>query len=108
MKKKPAPVKQKYPPLPRHIDAPGGRVRVRMAQKIVNNGVDCWGLWEESTRTISLSSEAPPRHQWKVFYHEAAHVAITDAGLDDVLDDKTHEALCNAFASARMRERFGA
>ena len=97
----------KYPPLPTSLDAPGGRVKVKLCEKIVNNGQDCWGLWEESTRVISIVREMPPRHQWKVFYHEVAHIAITDAGLDDILTIEMHEALCNAIASQRMRERFG-
>jgi len=82
-------------------------VKVRIVKKIMNGGQECWGLWEDHIRTISLSAESTPRHRWKVFYHELSHVAITDAGLDDILDEKTHEALCNAWASARMREQFG-
>ena len=109
MKKKPTPKppSSKYPPIPKVIDAPGGRVKVQFVKKIVSGGHECWGLWEDHTRTISLSIESTPRHHWKVFFHEWSHVAITDAGLDDILDEKTHEALCNAFAAARMRERFG-
>lgn len=100
----------KYPPLPTSLDAPGGTVEVVTVDTDGfkhNDGIDCWGMYDESTRRITICGKIPPRHRWKVYYHEVAHVAIVDSGLDDLLDDKLHEALCNAFAAQRMRERFG-
>ena len=45
--------------------------------------------------------------RWRTFYHELTHVAVIDSGLANNLRDKIHEALCDAMATARMRERFG-
>ena len=102
------PDSRKYPPLPKTVDGPGGMVTVVLKKNPKHeDGTACWGLWEEHIRTITVDEGATPRHQWKVYYHELCHVAITDAGLDDILEDRVHEAICNAYACQRMRERFG-
>ena len=97
-----------YPAIPKVIDAPGGKVRIVSKPKVIHeDGRECWGMYDESTRTITLSTAAQPRHLWKVLFHELVHVGLIDAGIDDLLDDKTHEAICNALSTARMREQFG-
>lgn len=99
---------KKYPPLPTTVDCPGGTVEVVKLPVVKHqDGSECWGLWEDNLRRISIDETAPMRHQWLVFYHELTHVAITDAGLDNVLDKNTHEAICDAIGTMRMRERFG-
>jgi hypothetical protein len=98
----------KYPALPKRLDAPGGAVTiVRVVGDLTAQGVACWGTWEPHTRTIEVSKGAPMAHQWKVLFHELAHVALDDSGLSNGLTDEMQEALCDAVATARMRERFG-
>ena len=98
----------KYPLLPKTIMGPGGRVKVLMQKKVTHeDNTDCWGIWDEGTRTVKVATHALPRQQWHTFYHEVTHIAMTDSGLDDVLSNEVHEAICNAVATQRMRERFG-
>jgi hypothetical protein len=97
----------KYPALPRELEGPAGTISIIKKTPIVCEGVACWGLWDEATRTISIDPTAPPRHQWKVLFHEMAHVALDDSGLSNGLSDELVEALCDAVSVARMRERFG-
>jgi hypothetical protein len=97
----------KYPPLPRTLEGPAGPVTVVRKSPIVCDGVACWGLWDEATRTITIDHTATMRHQWKTYFHEAAHVALDDSGLSNGLSNELVEALCDALAAARLRERFG-
>lgn len=95
-----------YPPLPKLVMAPGGEVTVQLVEKAGMNG-DAWGTWNEATRVIEIEKGAQPRHRWRVLYHELAHVALDDAGLSNGMPEELVEAICDATASARMRERFG-
>ena len=102
------PTRKTFPPLPKAISAPGGDVAVVLVDKLKHpDGTECWGIWDDSTRTISLDKSANRRHQWRVLYHELAHVALGDAGLDNGIGDELVEAICDAVATQRMRERFG-
>ena len=97
-----------FPPLPKTLTAPGGDVTVILSPKIKHpDGDECWGMWDESIRTITLDKTATKRHQWRVLFHELCHVALDDAGLSNGMNDELVEAVCDAIASARMRERFG-
>lgn len=97
---------KRYPPIPKWAEAPGGPVEVRLVDKLVHDGQECWGLYEPAERRITVVKTSRP-HQWRVYYHEWAHAALTDAGIDNALTEQIHEAICDALATARMRERFG-
>lgn len=94
--------------LPRWIEAPAGRVAVRVEREVRNDdGEACWGTYDRTSRRIVVDRTLSARQRWMVMYHEQAHVALIDAGLDNLLvDEKLYEAICDAFASARMRETF--
>lgn len=97
-----------FPPLPKIVTAPGGDVTIVLSPKIKHpDGDECWGMWDESIRTITLDKTATKRHQWRVLFHELTHVALDDAGLSNGMPYELVEAVCDAIASARMRERFG-
>lgn len=100
-----------YPEIPSSLQAPGGKVKVTFSPADVSlrmeDGTEVWGYWDEGKREVRVSRAPNARQQWKVYYHELAHVAITDAGLDNLLSNDLHEALCDAVATQRMRERFG-
>jgi len=98
---------RKYPTLPKEAMAPGGPVTVIRRTPLMERGVEAWGLWEEHTRTITVDSTCTPRHAWKIYYHELAHVALDDSGLSNGIQDDLVEALCDALSVARMREKFG-
>jgi hypothetical protein len=64
-----------------------------------------WGAYDPEHRVIFVDSTAPLPHQLRIYYHEATHVALNDAGLDDLLEPHLLEAICNAMATARVAER---
>lgn len=98
-----------YPPLPAWIEAPGGKVTISTQKDIRHDDdkVACWGMWDESDRTIKIDESVKGRLQWGVFYHEATHVALSDSGLNNILQPEIIEAICDAVSTQRMRERFG-
>jgi hypothetical protein len=96
------------PPIPKRVEAPGGPVIVSQVRKVPNlDGAECWGLYDSSTRRIRILRSLPLRFRWKILYHELVHVALIDAGLDNGIEDRLHEAICDAIATARSREAFG-
>ena len=98
---------KRYPPLPKTLMLPGGEVAVQRMPSIIANGHECWGTWEEHERLITIETTASLRHQWKVLFHEWTHAVLDDAGLSNIMSDEMVEQLCDAFATARHRERFG-
>lgn len=102
-KKKPEP--SRYPPLPKKLTMAGGPVSVVIVDTITERNVDCVGLYDPEHRLISIK-KGKRSFQWNVLFHELTHAALIDAGLHNMLKDKLHEAICDAIAIARMRERF--
>ena len=96
-----------YPRLPSRVGASGGEIVVIFQKKVISEGADCWANWDEATRTVTVDTRAPLAHQWRVFYHELAHAAMADSGADELFTETMIELLCETFANARMRERFG-
>lgn len=97
----------RYPPLPASLEAAGGTVTIELVDAIRHEGTECWGLYDHARRHVAIDRTATRAHQWRTLFHEMAHVAILDAGLDNGIEDRLHEALCDAWATSRMRERFG-
>lgn len=97
----------KYPKLPTTVDMPGGAIAVQSVDPFEVEGQKCWGAWDQTTRVIRVDKTLPPAFQWSTYFHELIHAAIMDAGLDNLFSIEIHEALCDALATARMREKFG-
>jgi Zn-dependent peptidase ImmA (M78 family) len=98
-----------HPQLPRRVSAPGGPVRVMVGkgQPADDKGNDCYGTWDEATRVIHIDATSSPTQQWRTLYHELTHVALSDSGIEEMLTHEASEAICDALATARMRETFG-
>ena len=94
----------KWPPLPRSVMGLGGPIAIVRSRRIVEVGDECWGLWDREKRRISILASIPREHQWRTYFHELGHAALTDSGVEELVDDKVHEALVVAIASARMQE----
>ena len=93
--------------LPKRVSAPGGYVTVKECKGPKVHGEEVWGSWDPITRRIEIEAGLAPQRKWHTFYHELAHVAMGDSGAQKLLRAKEEEVLCEAFATARMRERFG-
>lgn len=102
------PARAKYPPLPKELEGPGGTVTIVLTKEpITYESAECWGLYDSEARTITIDARVKPRQRWLTLFHELAHVALIDAGLNNGIADTLHETICDAIATARMRERFG-
>jgi hypothetical protein len=93
--------------IPATLAGPAGPVRVELSRDVVVDGDSAWGAFYEGERVIRIDTTAATAHQLRVFYHEATHVALSDAGLEDVIPPAMQEAICNAVATARMAELRG-
>jgi len=83
-------------------------VTVVLGEKLKGDkGCPVSGHYENRRRVITIDRNEPPYYQWFVYYHELAHVAMYDAGLDSAFSERMTETLCDIIATARMRERFG-
>jgi hypothetical protein len=97
----------KHPTIPVTVPAPGGVITVKIVDKLEDGGVGCWGLWVADEREVRIEKHRSRAHMWRILYHELTHAALADSGLDNLLTDQQQEAICEAVATARMRERFG-
>ena len=96
-----------WPAIPTLIRGAGGPIKVRCVKHVRPEGVECWGVWNDATRTIRLDKTALIEHQWRVLFHELAHAAIGDAGIENLFDEQGVETLCDALATARIQELRG-
>lgn len=98
----------KYPPIPKHVNTMRGPVPIKIVDGLKDDDGDtAWGLWQLKPRRIELEKSAPLALQWTTLYHEIVHAALDDSGLGNLFTDQQQEAICDAIATARMRERFG-
>lgn len=107
-------MKKRYPPIPKVMRCPGGDVAVTLGSKeamlkVSDPGEEVFGFYNEADRFILIRKSLTAEQKWRVFYHEWVHVLLEDSGLTHSLtaDGKQEEAICDAVAAARMRERFG-
>ena len=99
-----------YQPLPQTVEAAGGTIRVvRVRTPIIDSdsGTECIGEFRHETRTIAIAASLRGRQRWHTYYHELTHAAMSDSGLWNRMTEKQVEAVCDAIATARVRERFG-
>lgn len=96
------------PPLPSSVMAPGGRITIEVHDKLTDeDGGHCWGLWLAPARVIRVEKQPSRAHMWATLYHDLVHAALDDSGLANLLTEAQQEGICDAIATARMRERFG-
>lgn len=94
------------------MKAPGGDVAVTLAsktemQKVSDPGEEVLGYYHERDRFVMILRSLTAEQRWRVYWHEWAHVLLEDSGLSNGITLELEEALCDAIAAARMRERFG-
>jgi hypothetical protein len=98
---------REYPPLPLVLDGLGGPVQVVVGPRPEGTDKQCIGEFSSSERRIWILETLSPLVQWTTLFHETVHVAIYDTGLQNILSGKKQEAICDALATARVREQFG-
>lgn len=95
----------KYPKLPTSITALGGTVTVKVRKPWPDP--EAFGCFHRDRREIEIDGTRSLELQWSTLFHEWVHTALDDSGLAHLFSEQQQEALCDAIAAARMRERFG-
>ena len=94
--------------IPATVEGTAGPITVEVLPAVKDDdGAPCWGLWRQGERRITVQRMPNTRQMWATFYHELAHAAMDDAGVSHFLTEEQQEALADAIATARVRERFG-
>lgn len=99
---------RKPPAFPALVMGLGGPIAVEVVDRLTDeDGGHCWGIWHPPQRKVRIEKNPSRDHMWATLYHELTHAALDDSGLANLLTEPQQEAICDAFATARMRERFG-
>jgi hypothetical protein len=91
---------KRLPRLPRVVHGLLGPIAVVRAIQVVNDDVDCNGLWDPNTRTITIARGLALEKAWHVLYHEQTHADLDESGV--ILSRKQEEAVCDGIALARL------
>jgi len=59
--------------LPRTIHVSGYTVKIKYKNKLVADGVECFGYYDTQTKTIYLQKGLPPQSKKEYFLHEFLH-----------------------------------
>ena len=111
-------VKKRYPPLPKEVQRAGGTLTIELIAKTIKaaferliakpgDDAENMGHFDPSTRHIQVLKSLRGDQRWMVFYHELAHAALWDSGAHNAVPGAAEEMVCDAIATARLRERFG-
>lgn len=101
-------IPRRYPPLPPSVQGAGGTITIQLVPKIDGDATeDTLGQFEPSTRHVLILKTLRGDQRWMVLFHELAHAALWDSGAHNALQGPAEEMVCDAFATARLREKFG-
>lgn len=96
---------RRLPPVPTAVTGILGPIAVvREADRMEKHGE--YGYWRWHTRSVVVDASLTGVALWQTYYHELVHAALDDAGVQ-IGNKKVVEAICDAIATARVRERFG-
>ena len=70
------------------------------------SGQECLGIWRSYERDVRIAETAVPVAAWHTYWHEWAHIVFWGAGVK--LDKDVEERVCDALATARVREMLDA
>lgn len=92
------------PPIPASAPSVLGAIPIlRVVGLKDSNEKDCLGLWLIKTREIHMETNLALAAAWHTLWHEWTHAMLWDAGITG-LTSAIEERLCDALASARVRE----
>jgi len=97
---------RRYPPVPKTVQGAGGTLTVVMVDK-PGDDAENMGHFDPSIRRIEICKGLRGDQRWMVFFHEVAHAALWDSGAHNALVGPAEEMVCDAIATARLREKFG-
>lgn len=101
-------MRKRWSKLPKVVYGAGGSITVReIPQPKADDGEECGGTWDSTTRVIEIEEGLAPRMKWTIFFHELMHATLADSGLVHLLNSDSEEALCDAVATSRVIEMVG-
>jgi hypothetical protein len=89
---------KKLPPIPKRMFSVLGPLPVALVEELHEKD-QALGMVRFKTRAVQLEKDMCPLTQWQTFWHEAAHVAMFDGGVNDGLTHELEEAVCNAMGT---------
>lgn len=94
---------RKLPPIPATTPSVLGPVpTTRIADLRDRKDRACFGIWRSDVRDVRLEANMDLTKAWHTYWHEWAHIVMDDAGV--MPEEAVAERLCDAFATARVRE----
>lgn len=89
---------KKLPPLPKTAFSVLGPLPVSISPTLEKED-KALGMARFKSRTMVLDAELCPATEWQTFWHEVAHLAMWDAGVNDGLTHDLEEQVCNAMGT---------
>lgn len=60
---------------------------------------EAFGIWGTEQRDVKIDADVCLHNQLATLFHECAHIAMTDSGVANYIDDKTQEAVADAIGT---------
>jgi Zn-dependent peptidase ImmA (M78 family) len=98
------PKAKRLPALPASVPSAMGAIPVEIVEALKLNDEALCGRFSWQKRLIQVEQKMTREAQWYTLYHEMVHVALSDSGVAQVLDERQTEAVCDALALARLEE----
>ena len=95
------------PPIPATLPSILGPVPVARVAGLRNaSGEECLGIWRGDERDVRLRTDAEMAltQAWQTYWHEWAHIVLSDGAVHPELTEAMIERICDAFGNARTRE----
>lgn len=97
---------KRYPSLPKRVSGAGGDLTVVLVDA-PGGDKENMGHFDPTIRHIEVAKALRGDQRWMVFFHEVTHAALWDSGAHNAVPGAAEEIVCDAIATARLRERFG-
>lgn len=89
----------KSPTLPKATWSALGVISVGELSKDFPGYENTFGFFSPTKRDIAVAHDVMPAMQWSTFWHEVTHVALFDAGVNNILSHEQLESICDALGS---------
>ena len=84
--------------LPRSITLLGRKVKIVEKTDLELDGDECDGLFDANGPTVFIDITLEPDKKFKILCHECAHAYLSFLGMDQTLNKREVETVCNTVA----------
>lgn len=82
------------------ISVKGAEYTIKWKQKIIDEGIVCWGLHDSEKKLILLSKELPKKEILSVFLHELFHAYLFECNIREGLSGSLEEVVVECLSKA--------